>query len=233
GRAPHVSDGPRECAAVHQPGNQGHDDEQAVRNGLDDLDVAEPPGHLHRPDGTVNPVAVPHAPQDGGEGDDPLDGTGQREGPQIRGPVRNRGGPGALGGLHGGPTAPDEHHDQQGRGAQQRPAPSGHPGPPAFFASHPSTSARYRSRSGADVASTRMTRTGWVLEARISPHPVGNVIRTPSSVETGYLAPKYFAARSTTSNFRSSGQSTRSSGVFTVRGRSASSRDNGPPSRAT
>src|SRR6266571_5111943 len=70
------------------------------------------------------------------------------------------------------------------------------------------------------------------VEAGSRPHPSWKVIRTPSSVETEYLVAKCCAARATMSNFRSSGQSTRSSGVATVAGRSASSRESGPPCSA-
>src|SRR2546426_1336525 len=66
-----------------------------------------------------------------------------------------------------------------------------------------------------------MTSTGCVFEARSSPHPSGKVTRTPSSVNTGYFVAKYSAARLTTSNFFSSGQSTRNSGVAYVFGKSA------------
>src|SRR5438094_10648634 len=54
-------------------------------------------------------------------------------------------------------------------------------------------------------------------------------MRTPSRVATGYRAAKCSAARCTIANLRSSGQSTRSSGVDTVWGRSASRRESGPP----
>src|SRR5262249_34236799 len=73
-----------------------------------------------------------------------------------------------------------------------------------------------RSSPASLALSQRATSTGWVLDARNSHHPSGVLTRTPSISMS--LAPAFFSRALTSStilNLRSSGQSKRSSGVFT------------------
>src|SRR5207249_3128411 len=87
----------------------------------------------------------------------------------------------------GGEGAAQQHHDQRGGAGDQPRPPAGarHARMPSA-ASQSSTSARYAARAESLPASNRSTRTGWVFDARTSPQPSGNVMRTPSSVDTEY-----------------------------------------------
>ena len=135
---------------------------------------------------------------------------------------RDLGGPPAIREHARRPPPGEQQHDQSRRERDEPAATARHVRP-----ARPAPRASRRLRCGrrpaiADpMASNRSTRIGWVFDARSSPHPSGNVIRTPSMVFTGYRAAKCATARSTSSNFRSSGTSTRISGVAVVAGRSA------------
>ena len=83
------------------------------------------------------------------------------------------------------------------------------------------------------VASNRITSTGCVFDARTRPQPSGNSTRTPSTSTTRCVALYWAARRATTSNFSSSGQSMRSSGVLTILGKPATCADKGWPESAT
>src|SRR5439155_4337725 len=213
--------------------DRGHE-ERPARHRFDDLEVAEPAGHLHRADRPKDDQQVTGDPGDCDEEDERLQQPGEIAHGDQRLTARERAVPGPFCRLHCQPAAADQRSHQETGADEVQPAPVGacHAVTPRAV-SQPSTSARYASSAFGLVASNRMTSTGCVFEARSNPHPSGNVMRTPSSVETGYFAANSSAACWTTSNFCSSGQSTRISGVAYVFGRSESRRDRGPPSRAT
>src|ERR1043166_2933708 len=237
GVTPPVAGAERQQDAQDDAEHDGGGEQRVLRHRFDDLEIVEAVGHLHGADRAIDDQQV---------AGDPGDGDGRREGLQHAGEVacrdecraaRERLIPRPLGGLDCQPPTPNQSGDEE-RGADDvQPAPArsrGHAAAPTPCAvSQRSTSARYPSRACTLVASNRITSTGWVFEARSKPQPSGNVMRTPSSVETGYFFANAVAASSTTANFCSSGQSTRISGVANVFGRSASKRDSGPPSRAT
>src|ERR1051325_10105340 len=237
GVTPPVAGAERQQDAQDDAEHDGGGEQRVLRHRFDDLEIAETAGHLHGADRAIDDQQI---------AGDPGDGDGRREGLQHAGEVacrdecraaRERLIPRPLGGLDCQPPTPNQSGDEE-RGADDvQPAPArsrGHAAAPTPCAvSQRSTSARYPSRACTLVASNRITSTGWVFEARSKPQPSGNVMRTPSSVETGYFFANAAAASSTTANFCSSGQSTRISGVANVFGRSASKRESGPPSRAT
>jgi hypothetical protein len=85
-----------------------------------------------------------------------------------------------------------------------------------------STKLRISFRRDSFCASNRSTRTGWVLEARMSAHPSSNFILMPSIVMDSYSS-NAFCAFLTILNLISSGQSTLISGVAITSGTSCRS----------
>jgi len=150
---------------------------------LTNLEIGKLAGDLNRSDGTEDDQQVADEP-----------GTGDQDAAHLEGkakkiPVHHEAGslgrdqlcPPAIGEECGSPASHEEQDDERREAQRDRDPATAQTLP----ASQPRTSAWYWSREAASLASNRSTRTGWVLEARMSPQPLGKVMRTPSMLLTG------------------------------------------------
>ncbi len=183
-REPVVAGAPRDADAVREPRQDGPEQQQTLRHGLHDLEIAQAPRHLHRADGAIHPPQMRRAPPDRQHEQRDAQQLRQVAGRDVEIAAADRVRPGALRGLEREPTPAHEQRDERHTDDEQPGAARLHAAAPAV-ASQPSTSARYAASASARVASKRITSTGPVFDARSRPHPSGNVMRTPSSVATG------------------------------------------------
>ena len=184
--SPPVAGSQREQNAEDETEQESAAEQHLMRDRFHDLEVAQAARHLHRADRAIDDEKVAGRPGHGRDEGEGLQHQREVAGVDQRRPARKCSVPRPIRRLNGQPPAAHQgDHQQDGAGHVESAATgAGHAFMPCSV-SQPSTSARYASRDRWLVASKRMTSTGWVLDARNSPHPSGKVMRTPSSVKTG------------------------------------------------
>ena len=121
---PPIAGAEREEKPAYQSAPDRAGEEELLRNGLHDLEVAEPTRQLHRADRAVDEQQIRRRPGDGGEEEEARHEAGEVALGYVGAPAGDGGRPGALGGLEGQPAASPEHHHQEPDAQHQRPAAS-------------------------------------------------------------------------------------------------------------
>ena len=118
GALPPVPRTQRQQHAGHHAERERQREQDAVRHGLDDLEITEAAWHLHGADGPIHDEEIPGRPGDRDDHDPQLEEAAKCPGRGEGGAAREGGGPRALGGFDGEPTAADQNDNQERRDDQ-------------------------------------------------------------------------------------------------------------------
>ena len=122
GIAPPIARAQREHDAQRHAHEYGDPEKHALRDCLDDFEIAEAPRHLDRADGAVDDQQVSGEPGDGTDEHQSLQHAAEYAGFDERGAAGEGPVPGALCRFYGQPAAADQRDDQQHGADQVQPA---------------------------------------------------------------------------------------------------------------